>query len=550
MATILVVDDVELNRRIIVKLLNRYKHQVSEAGDGVEALEKVKAAPPDLVFIDMLMPRMDGHELVRQLRANKQTAHLPIIVYTTLQLARTAQELAQGYGISDILTKPSKPEIIIRAVDNALGLPFKLANPRDAAPQRLEALLEFSNQLKSERDPQRSLEDFCERARKIIGAKCSFLGILDERDEAGLELRHFLTSGIEAELAYEHLLPTTQQLLKRSLAERNCLSVRGEVTNPEQDGSPAPVDRYNSLLCAPIYTPQRPYGWICLVDKLGILEFGEEDERVLGALAAQVASAYENLTLDAEWQYKTEQLKHEHTATLESYQREREAFSHSIAYDLRNSLHAIAGNAWTLLEGHSANLNQDGRQLLKQVFHGTAQTERLLADLLIFSQLGRKEMEMTIVDLESLAHNVAGELRKLEPTRSINIKIQRLAPAQGDQAMLKQMLISLLANAFKFTRGRTHATVEVGLQREENRNVYYVKDNGVGFDMQQVKKLFGVFQRLHRVEDFEGNGIGLAIVRRVIERHGGCVWAASQAEAGATFYFTLPEEQAATKHCA
>ena len=545
MATILVVDDVELNRRIVVKLLNRYKHQVYEACDGVDALEKVKAVPPDLVFTDLLMPRMDGHELVRQLRADKQTAHLPIVVYTALYLARAAQELAQAYGVSDILTKPSKPEIIIRAVDTALGLPFKLDNPRDAAPQRLEALLDFSSQLSSERDPQRLLENFCERARKIIGAKCAFLGILDEGDETQLELRHFLTSGIEAELAYEHLLAAAQPLLKRSLAERSTLSVRGEGINPDQGSAPAPVDRYNSLLSAPIFTTRRPYGWICLVDKLGILEFGEEEEHLLGALAAQVSIAYESLMLEAEWRQKTEQLKREYTSLLEAAQREREAFSQAVAYDVRNSLHAVAGSAWTLLENHLACLNQDGQHLLKQVFHGAAQTERLLTDLLIFAQFGRKELERTTVDLESLAHTVAGELQKLEPTRRLNLSIQHLPPTQGDQAMLKQALISLLANAFKFTRGRPQPAVEVGWRLEDGRNVYYVKDNGVGFDLQQAKQLFSVFQRLHRAEDFEGKGIGLAIVRRVVERHGGRVWAESQVDAGATFYFTLPEEQAA-----
>jgi light-regulated signal transduction histidine kinase (bacteriophytochrome) len=166
---------------------------------------------------------------------------------------------------------------------------------------------------------------------------------------------------------------------------------------------------------------------------------------------------------------------------------------------------------------------------------------QLIDDLLAFSRLGRQEMTETRVDLAALARAVFDELAAPAPEREIALEIGAVPPARGDRTLLRQVLANLLANAIKFTRTRPRARIAFGYRPERNGGAYFVADNGVGFDMQYVGKLFGVFQRLHAVTEFEGTGVGLALVQRIIVRHGGQVWAESAPERGATFYFTLPK---------
>jgi two-component system sensor kinase len=169
---------------------------------------------------------------------------------------------------------------------------------------------------------------------------------------------------------------------------------------------------------------------------------------------------------------------------------------------------------------------------------------KLIDDLLTFSRLGRKELVTTGLDMEALVRSAWKELTLLNPERRIQFSVKRLPQAMGDQALIKEVVVNLLSNAIKFTKFRETAVVEVGAYPEEERNVYFVKDNGVGFDMQYYNKLFGVFQRLHSDDEFEGTGVGLAIVQRIIRRHGGRVWAEGKMGEGASFYFTLTRSDA------
>ena len=228
------------------------------------------------------------------------------------------------------------------------------------------------------------------------------------------------------------------------------------------------------------------------------------------------------------------------TAQLEAANKELEAFSYSVSHDLRAPLRAIDGFSRIILEDYLDKLDDEGRRVLNVIRGNTQRMAQLIDDLLVFSHLGRQEIRISDVDMEKLAKNAFKELNLIIPERKIHFSIKPLSPIQGDQAMIRQVLINLLSNAVKFTRPKENATIEVGGGREGNENIYYVKDNGVGFDMQYVDKLFGVFQRLHSSEEFEGTGVGLAIVQRIIHRHGGRVWAEGKVGEGASFYFSLP----------
>ncbi len=218
---------------------------------------------------------------------------------------------------------------------------------------------------------------------------------------------------------------------------------------------------------------------------------------------------------------------------------ELEAFSYSVSHDLRAPLRAIHGFARILLEDHGTQLEPEAKRVLGVIDENTRRMGQLIDDLLSFSRLGRKELESARVDMNELVRTVADEVRRTAGDRPLEITIGPLPPARGDRAMLRHAVMNLLDNAAKFTRRRARGQIEVGHQADGGETVYYVKDNGAGFDPRYAGKLFGVFQRLHRVEEFEGTGVGLAIVQRIVQRHGGRVWAEGQPEAGATFFFTL-----------
>jgi PAS domain S-box-containing protein len=234
----------------------------------------------------------------------------------------------------------------------------------------------------------------------------------------------------------------------------------------------------------------------------------------------------------------------ERTAELEAANRELESFSYSVSHDLRGPLRAIDGFSSIVLRDHAAALPADGRRYLGLVREGAQQMARLIDDMLTFAKSARQPIARRTVVLKALVHECLEEFRGEIAERKTEVEVGNLPDCQADPALLKQALVNLLGNALKYTRKQPHAKIEVGCRPDNGEEAYYVKDNGVGFDMKHADKLFGVFQRLHHDDDFEGTGVGLAIVQRVVHRHGGRVWAEAQPGKGATFYFTLGKDQA------
>jgi signal transduction histidine kinase len=237
---------------------------------------------------------------------------------------------------------------------------------------------------------------------------------------------------------------------------------------------------------------------------------------------------------------------HEMAETIDTSQKglaaaneELSAFSYSVSHDLRAPIRAIDGYARMLQEDYVERLDDDGTRFLSTIRSEANRMGRLIDDLLAFSKLTRVEVAHTAVDVGALVDEVIEQLRRRGAETTV-FHVGDIPPALGDRAMLQQVIVNLISNAVKFSRGSTPPVVEIGARSSERENVYWVRDNGVGFDMRYAGKLFGVFQRLHKFDDFEGTGVGLAIVQRVVARHGGRVWAESSPGAGATFFFTLP----------
>ena len=238
---------------------------------------------------------------------------------------------------------------------------------------------------------------------------------------------------------------------------------------------------------------------------------------------------------------RLEQRVRQRTAQFEAANKELEAFSYSVAHDLRAPLRAVDGFARVLEEDYQARLDDEGRRVLGVVRGEAQRMGELIDDLLAFSRTGRQAMHMARIDMAALAREVFNDLNRAAPERTVDFRLPADLPAaSGDPALLRQVWANLLGNALKFTSQRERAEIEVGGTAQDGETVYYVKDNGVGFDMQYADKLFGVFQRLHSTDEFEGTGVGLALVKRIVLRHGGRVWAEAEIDRGATFHFTLP----------
>jgi signal transduction histidine kinase len=230
------------------------------------------------------------------------------------------------------------------------------------------------------------------------------------------------------------------------------------------------------------------------------------------------------------------------TRQLEEANREMEAFCYSVSHDLRAPLRALDGFARILLEDAGAVLDAPDKDKLGRIIAASGRMGRLMDDLLRLSHIGRTGMRLAEIDLGELAGKVAGDLRSREPERSVGLRIEAGLPARADAGLMRIALENLIGNAWKYTGRQAEARIEFGGRESDGRTVYFVRDNGTGYDMRYAAKLFSPFQRAHTPDEFEGTGIGLAIAQRVLQRHGGRIWAESQPGCGATFWFTLWED--------
>jgi len=229
----------------------------------------------------------------------------------------------------------------------------------------------------------------------------------------------------------------------------------------------------------------------------------------------------------------------QHVQQLQEANKELESFSYSVSHDLRAPLRAIDGYTKILEEDFEPLFNEEGKRVLSTILHNVAKMGNLIDDLLTFSRLGKKAIQETVIDMESLIQEVLSELKNSTNHKAEVIK-NKLLPVRGDYALIKQVIINLISNGIKYSAKKESPVVEISSEMKNNQVIYTIKDNGEGFDMKYADKLFGVFQRLHSNEEFEGTGVGLAIVQRILIKHGGKVKAEAELGKGATFSFILP----------
>ncbi len=565
---ILVAEDDAEARELLLLSLADGDYDLLEAADGIEALHLLRTEHPDLLITDIVMPRMDGYELVRKLRQDESMSATPVIFCSASYHEREVREMARSLGVRSTLSKPFDLKTVRATVNAALAtkptLPTQAppaATVNGGAQERLSALVTFSRRLFGQTDPAAILETTCDAARDILLAQVAQLTIVSDGQResttssglAGEELERLLASRMYRELL-ESLEAGGSALFPMSpdeAAVELSASQRGD---------------FISMLGVPIASVANNYGYLCVLNRIGLPGFTEEDLAVARAIAAQVAGAYENArqhqALQGEIERRAEMESEirrlnldlerrvaERTAELEIANRELEAFSYSVAHDLRAPLRLIHAHVQMLREHRGPPGSREPAIHMEQIQRGARDMSALIDGLLALSRVSHVEMRRERCELDALVRRAIDRLSQETPAREIEWRIAQLPAASCDPELMQQVFANLIGNAVKYSRPRARPLIEVGTgvaaDNEGGSGVragthfIYVRDNGVGFDMRYARKLFGVFQRLHRQDEFEGTGIGLATVSRIVERHGGSIWAEASPGRGAEFRFTL-----------
>ena len=383
-------------------------------------------------------------------------------------------------------------------------------------------------------------------AEELTGSTFGFIGELNEKgtfDTTTLSDAGWKACQVPRKEAVMMLKNMPARGINRvGLREHTSWIINDPASHPDTVEKPPGHPPLNSFLGVPLRYVGGITGMIALANKEG--GYTPADQQDVEALAVGFVEALNRRRAEKKINELNAELGH-HLLQIEAANKELEAFSYSVSHDLRAPLRHITGFVELLNGRDLAALDEKSRHYLQVISEAAQKMGVLIDDLLSFSRMGRAEMMKTQVDLGALAQDIVAEMEPETRGREILWEIAPLPAVVGDAAMLRQVLVNLLSNALKFTRPRPQARIEIGAVSEHpDETLFYARDNGVGFDMKYVDKLFGLFQRLHDPQEFEGTGVGLANVQRIILRHGGRIWAEGAPEKGAVFWFSLPKREA------
>ncbi len=535
-ARLLIVDDEAAQMRALCDTLEEAGYVTHGFSSGLDAVAALREQPFDLLLTDLMMPQIDGITL---LRACHEIDHeLACVVMTGHGTIATAVEALKA-GALDYVLKPFKLNSILATLTRALQMrSLRLENIQ---LRESVSIYELARAISQGLEHDEIIERTVAAAHRQSDAGAVYLLV---PAAAGGTLRVARAAGPGAEP------PDPEALSGGEPLERWLAAAQAELAAPTPQSEPRALHSHpfgaRIAIALPIVAGGQFFGVLGFSSARPQRRISAGQVKALDVLARTAASALATARLFAELRQMNEQLElrvRERTRDLELANQELESFSYSVSHDLREPLRAVEGFCEMFRAEFGAAVPQGGQAMLERIWAGARRMTRLIDDLLHFSRFSRQPLERRRFSLRELALQVAERLKERLGARQLSVEIGDLPDCCGDPALLEQVLVNLLSNAFKFTAPRGTARVEVGALRQGEALVYYVRDNGVGFDMQHAQRLFGVFQRLHTQEAFEGTGIGLSIVQRIIARHGGKVWADSRPGEGATFYFSLPAQE-------
>jgi PAS domain S-box-containing protein len=511
---ILLVDDMPEKLLAIEAALADLEQNVIKANGGREALRLVLQREFAVILLDINMPGMDGFETAALIRQRRSSAHTPIIFVTAFSTNDTDVYKGYALGAVDYLFTPVTPEVLRSKV----SVFIELAKKNRQIQRQTEALRRAE-----EERLQRKLDETTQRL------------------EWETRRNHFFRLSIELlaitnyDGIFSQVNPTWERVLNYPEDELKGQPLLSFV-HPEDQAATRQIVANITSEKTPQYFENRfrtrggAYRWLGWT----IAPFAAE-----GLLYVFARDITERREREDEIRRLNEDLK-KHALSLQTMNQELESFSYSLAHDLRTPLRSIAAYSEILLTDEAGQMQPEAVRIIRSVHRNSGRMSQLMDDFLGFFRVARQEVKRDHINMQSLAREAIAATQAAADGRLIDFQVGTLPSAKGDPAMVLQILINLVSNAVKFTAQCEKAQVEIGCHADRSPNVYYVRDNGVGFDMKYYSKLFGVFERLHSREEFDGTGIGLATVQKIVQRHGGTVWAESKVNGGATFYFTLP----------
>jgi signal transduction histidine kinase/DNA-binding response OmpR family regulator len=533
-ARLLIVDDEAALMTALCKTLELEGYVTTGFTSAREALKLLGEREFDILLTDLMMPEMDGIALLRA--AQEIDRDLVGIVMTGHGTIDTAVKALQS-GALDYVLKPFRLDNLVPVLSRALSVRrLQAENIRLRETLSIYELARaITRGLEHEEIIQRTLAAAMQQ--HDAGVVCVLVPTPD-----GRTLRVAGSHGLDPSEADGASLP-----LDRSISEW-VSSAREQLSSWDGSGPlPAvfepPFARRHRGVALPMMAGGNFYGILEFSSRAAQRRLSTGQVKALDILANTAASAFEADSLLSQLRSMNQDLERRvqgRTLELEASNADLEAFSYSVSHDLRAPLRAIDGFCQILVSDHARDLSDEARDFLAKVCAAVARMQNLIDDLLHLARFSRQPLETRRVRMTDLTRRVASSLEDQNRDRRVHLTIADLPDCQGDSSLLEQVWTNLLSNAFKFTATRDPAGVEVGSFMQDDQQVYFVRDNGVGFDMKYADKLFGVFQRMHTQAQFPGTGIGLSIVHRIIRRHGGRTWAESRLQQGTTLFFSLP----------
>jgi PAS domain S-box-containing protein len=538
-ASILIVDDLQADITLLDRALRAAGYvTIASTMDPHEVCELHRKNRYNLILLDLQMPGMDGFQVIEGLKAIESEGYLSVLAFTAQPLHKLR---ALEAGAKDFVTKPLVLAEVLLRVHNLLEirlLHLESARRTEQAETRTEQAETRTEQAETRTEQADARTEQVE-ARSELMIRASELSyrrlfetakdgvmILDGETGRICDVNTFLTELLDYSLD-EMVGQTVWDLRPFKGIESN----ETMLLRLKKDG----YVRYEHLLL------ETKAGRKIGVEFVSNVYRAEDRDMIqcnVRDITKQKQVEGQVLALNAE----LEQRVIKRTAQLQSANQELESFSYSVSHDLRAPLRHVMGFAKHLLEDAGPSLSEDNRGSLTAISRAAEQMEHLIDDLLDFARIGQSEIQKTEVDLDQLVEETLLDFEEETKGRSITWEIHPLPFVQADRALLRQALVNLISNAVKFTGTRAEARIEIGCAPNyEDGTVMFIRDNGAGFDPDYAERLFGVFQRLHTQEEFEGTGIGLANVQRIFNRHGGRIWAEGAVDHGATFYFSITE---------
>jgi signal transduction histidine kinase len=534
LARLLIVDDEAALMTALCNTLEVEGYATTGFTSARTALAQLAERQFDILITDLMMPEMDGIALLRA--AQDIDRDLAGIVMTGHGTIDTAVKALQS-GALDYILKPFRLDNLLPVLTRALTV--RRLQAENIQLREAVSIYELSRAITQGLEYEQIVERTLSAASRQSDAGA--VGILVPTED-GRQLRVAGVDGLNASWSPGERIDLDTSIVQWISAAREQLS--------NWDGAsvlPAVFDQpfksRHGGVALPVVAGGNFHGILTFNSRAPQRDLSAGQIKALDILASTAASAFEGVSLLTQLRVMNQELEQrvqDRTRDLEASNADLEAFSYSVSHDLRAPLRTIDGFCEIFREDYGPSVPEEGRALLDKVRAGVAQMNRLIEGLLHLARLSRQVLEAERVSMTGLVRRVCKDLEPQLHGRSVEVRVAELPDCRGDESLLEQVFINLLSNALKFTGKREHARIEVGTFVQETEQVYFVRDNGVGFDMKYADKLFGVFQRLHTQTEFAGTGIGLSIVNRIIRRHGGKTWAESRLQEGTTLYFSLP----------